>query len=303
MKFSITRLVPTAAFGLSVAGASWLAAPAQAQVSITPTGPGRIYVELRDATLADSLELVFKAAGNPSHIIDETAQTVMIPSVTLTNTQWESAIRNLANQNNYKVYKNESGAFVIEPRQPVVMEGGEGQPGVPFSPAPNFGPVNPFGGSNGFGGRNPRTFMQAQPDIVPPRVETLANAQTRPSTGGRGGANSNAGKDFKIIVVRHIYAGGLAQLFSNSSVISTDAFVSPAGGSGGGNGGRGGNNRGGRGGGSSFGGSSFGGGGSSFGGGGGISSFGGGGNSFGGGGNSFGGGNRSGGGGFGGFGF
>jgi hypothetical protein len=86
-------------------------------------------------------------------------------------------------------------------------------------------------------------------------LETTSNAQTRPNLGGRGssaGADSSAEKEYRIIPVQHIYAGGLAQLFSSSSVIRTEDFVSP--GASGSAGSGGGGNRGGRTGISSFGG-------------------------------------------------
>jgi hypothetical protein len=223
MKHMNTPWVPLTALGLICAG---LAAPAHAQVNITPAGPGRIYIELKDATLADSLELIFKAAGNPSHIIDESAQKITIGSFSLTNVQWDSAVRSLANQNNFKVYKNESGAYVVEPRVPVAP--------APGADVPPTGPVQP---TNPFMPRIPRTFNTPQFELVP-QPEVIASAQTRPSVGGRagGGADPNAGKDYHYIIVRHLYAGGIAQLFGNATVVPTDQFVSPAASGGGGSG-------------------------------------------------------------------
>jgi hypothetical protein len=285
-----------------------IASPAMAQTTVAPAVSGRLsVVELKDTTLADALEMIFKAAGNPSHIIDESAAQVPIPTITLTNIAWDAAVRNLSNLNNFKVSRNETGAWVVEPRAPVILDGqfpGE-EGGMPFGPMgssqmPSGLPTNPFGSRGGSSGRS-RT-------MVSPSIRNSTNFQTLPNTGGgRGGrtggtTTSQEGKDYRIIIVRHIYAGGLAQLFTNSSTIRTEDFVSPGetnssgGGQGGnrGGGGFGGGNRGGGG----FGGGGIGGG-SSFGGGGigGGSSFGGGGGSFGGGG----GGNFGGGGG--GFGF
>ncbi len=293
---------------LALAGAALpFGAPAHAQNAVTPGIGGRLsVVELRDTSLSDALEMIFQAAGNPSHIIDEQAQTVPIAAITLNNIAWDAAVRNLTQLNGYKVSRNASGTYLIEPRviAPVdggFFPGGEGAPfGAPGSPFPGGAPSNPFV-RNRFGGNNSRT--QANPDLRP---RTQANSQTRPNFGGRGGGNtadpSKEGKDYKIIIVRHIYAGGLAQLFANADVIHTEDFVSP-GQFGGGQGGQGGGGQGGGG----FGGGQGGGG---FGGGqGGQSGFGGGGSgggssgggSFGGGiGGTSGGGDTGGGGGFGG---
>jgi hypothetical protein len=280
------------------------ASPARAQNAVTPGAGGRLsVVELRDTSLADALELIFKAAGNPSHIIDDSAQTVPIPSVTLNNIAWDAAVRNLANLNNFKVSRNETGAWVVEPRVPVAPVDGMEAPG----PDNGFGgpsmPANPFGARpGGPNGGRARTRTQAAPSIAPPSIRTEANAQTRGNFGGGGRTttNPNEGKSYKVIPVLHIYAGGLAQLFQNATVIKTEDFVSPGslgGSSNGGNGG--GNNRGGS---SRSGIGGIGGGGGGFGGGigggsGGIGGIGGGGGGFGGGG--FGGGGGGFGGGFG----
>ncbi|RYG70582.1 hypothetical protein EON80_07580, partial [bacterium] len=211
-----------------------LARPASAQNAVTNGAGGRLsVVELRDTSLADALEMIFKSAGNPSHIIDDSAQYVQIPSVTLNNIAWDAAVRNLANLNNFKVSRNESGAWVIEPRAPIMPEGGMmGENGMPFAPGmpgmPGMGSTFGSGNnipSNPFGNRPMAPGMTARPSI-----RTFANSQTRPNTGGgRGGntTNPNEGKDYKVIIVRHIYAGGLARLFANATVIDTESFVSP----------------------------------------------------------------------------
>ena len=211
----------------SISSAQWLlalsgvvasfCASAQAQNTVTPAPGGRLtVVELRDTSLADALEMIFQAAGNPSHIIDEQAQAVLIPSVTLNNIAWDSAVRNLTQLNNFKVSRNPSGTYIIEPR--IAQPTGEGL-------FPGGAPGNPFIRNRANG-----------------NVRTSANSQTRPNIGG-GGSNtttSKEGKDYKVIVVRHIYAGGLARLFGNASIITTAEFVSPGqGNSGGGNSGGG----------------------------------------------------------------
>lgn len=297
------KIKPSVCWSLALAGATVpFATPAQAQTTPAPTIGTRLsVVELRDVSLADALEMIFVAAGNPSHIIDEQAKFVPSPSVTLTNIAWDAAVRNLTQSTGYKVSRNSSGTYIIEPRVVTPPDGGfpgggfPGSEGVggfnPGGPFPGSGPSNPFGrpGASGRGmGRGGRGGG----------LRTQANSQTRPNFGGRGtgGANNpvnpREGKDYKIIIVRHIYAGGIAQLFMNSQVIATESFVSPGSLGGGGGGGFGG--------GGGLGGGGLGGGGGGFGGrGGGGGGIGGGGfgGGIGGGGGGFGGGGLGGGGG------
>ncbi len=200
-------------------------APVLAQNTITPGGNGRFYVELKDATLADALEMMFKASGNPAHIIDEAAKSVRIASVTLPNATADAVIRQLANQNNFLVKKNSAGATVVEPRAPVIPADGMGMPGapVPGMPGgrPGIVPANPFGVS-----------LDDAPEPV-----TIANAQF-----GRGGNNRNRGGNnrnrrnrsewnkngrYRLLVVRHTYAGGVARLFANGDVLPTEALIMP----------------------------------------------------------------------------
>lgn len=296
MKHLSQALILTALSGALLS----VAIPASAQTTTRWSS-----VEFKDTTLNDALELIFKAANNPAHNIDPSAALVPIGQVTLQNIAWDSALRTLANQNGFKVSRGTDGIYIVEPRAPINPQGGsEGGsfgssmrgPGGSMS-----GPSNPFGAPGAFGGGF-RNQSAPQGDLG---VSTQVNAQTAPRFGGGSDAGSSTNKKFTPIFVRHVYAGGIALLFQNSSVISTEQFVSPNTGSSNGNsggGGRGG--RGGGGGGSGVGVSGFGGGGGGIGGGGG-SSFGGGGGGGGVGVSGFGGGGggMSGGGGGGGFGF
>lgn len=115
--------------------------------------------------------------------------------------------------------------------------------------------------------------------------------QTAPAFGGGAAGGADAGgeeKTFRILIVKHVYAGGIAALFKEAGLIPTAPFVSPGSRNSGGQGGRGGQGGGfggqqggggfgGQQGGGGFGGGGFGGGGGGFGGGG----FGGGGGGFG----------------------
>lgn len=201
-------------------------APALAQNTITPGGNGRFYVELKDATLADALEMVFKASGNPAHIIDEAAKSVRIASVTLPNATADAVIRQLANQNNFLVKKNSAGATVIEPRAPVIPPDAMGMPGMPVPGVPGgrpgIVPANPFGVS-----------LEEAPEPT-----TIANAQfgrgnnrNRNNRGGnrnrRSRAEWNKNGRYRLLVVRHTYAGGIARLFANGDVLPTEALIMP----------------------------------------------------------------------------
>ena len=198
-----------------------------ARCDVGPAGNGRFYVELKDASLADALEMIFKAAGNPSHIIDEAAKAVNLGAVTFNNAQWDNVVRQLVNQNNFKLYRNASGTYIVEPRVPVAATGtgpGSGQPfpggGQPFgaaAPPGPFGatvPANPFGGvirGNG-------------------EIRTVTNMQTAPdlSSSSNGTDSGDDGKEYRLITVRHVYEGGIAILFGKATVVSTEQFVSPS---------------------------------------------------------------------------
>lgn len=209
-------------------------------------------VEFKDTTLNDALEMIFKAANNPAHNIDPSAALVPVGQVTLQNIAWDSALRTLANQNGFKVSRGTDGIYIIEPRAPVAPQGGSGsEGGFPFGApmgrqgGPMGVPSNPFGAPGGF--RNQSTIQ------ADPALSTQVNAQTAPRIDGGGGDTGNNTKKFTPIFVKHVYAGGIALLFQNAAIISTEQFVSPDtgssnGGSGGGSGGGRGGSGGGRGG-------------------------------------------------------
>ncbi len=300
--------------------------PAAADAGNQPAGQLRFFVELKDATLADALEMVFKAAGNPAHIIDDSAKGVNISSSTFPNHDWPSIVRQLTSTYNFKFYKNEGGTWVIEPRFPQQFQQGAGgefsseesgssggrggrggrggfsggfSGGSSGSPRGGFSGSSPGGSSSsmqsgsGFGGRSNGTPTNPFGGGTRPQVNTFTNRQTLPSFGGGGAAAADSGeeKSFRILTVKHIPARGVAALFKDTETIPTEIFVMPAGGGQGGQGGfgggQGGGGFGGQGGGGGFGGQ---GGGGGFGGQGGGGFGGQGGGGFGGGGGGFGGG-------------
>ena len=198
-------------------------------------------VEFKDTTLADALEMIFQAANNPAHTIDPSASEVPIGSITLQNIQWDSALRTLANQNNFKVSRGADGSYLVEPREPVLQDGmggtdGGSDPrsrgrfnGGSSSSAPGSVPGNPFVGNR------PSTRPRVNFELLP---SVRASAQTTPRVGGGTTREENSPPPPVPIRVRHIYAGGLAQLFGGT-VIPTLPFVSPGSGGGGQGGGGG----------------------------------------------------------------
>ena len=121
--------VLAAGLGIMATGVS---KSAQAQGEVTPAGNGRFFVELKDATLYDAIDLVLKAAGSPAaYIVDPSAKQAPIGAVTFNNAAWDSIIRRLANEANFVIKLNPDGTKVVEPRAPVFAEGefGSGYPG------------------------------------------------------------------------------------------------------------------------------------------------------------------------------
>ena len=267
LKFHLGVCLLVAGAGVSGILRPALAQPATPQSSITALGAGRFTTRFTGVSLADAIEAVYKAAGNPAHAIDATAKTVALGTSTFSDVRWQDIVRLLATQNGFTLRQDASGKYFVEPRSIQSLESD-----VALAQAKSRTP------------------------IVMLKVTAQVNSQTAPSlSDGAGGADE--GKEYRLVIVRHVYVGGIAQLFANSDVISTENFLTPAsalsggggfGGGGFGGGGRGGGGFGGGGrGGGGFGGGGFGGGG--FGGGlGGGSSFGG--SSFGGNSGGFGGG-------------
>ena len=230
--------------GFCVVGILLAAAPqpAHAQATINPVGGGRFFVELKDASLADALELVFKAAGNTSYIIDDYAKDVNIAAITFNNVQWDSIIRQLANQNNFLVKRNETGTYIIEPRNPPSEAGQDERGGMRGDPRrPGGAGARPGGAGVAPGAARPG--LPPNPFGAPVtggNFTIRANSQTAPVLGADAGAGGDdEGKQYHLVLVNHVYVGGIASLFGNATVISTEQFLTPAGAMGGGGGGGG----------------------------------------------------------------
>jgi hypothetical protein len=266
-----------ASWGVIIAGVCTIGmgAVAHAQTVITPISNNRYYIELKDVSLSDALELIFKAAGNPDHRIDEAAKHYFISSLTLTNVDWNDAILQLVNSKGFKLTRPNGKTYVINPPPAPPQQQSPGAfPGIPGAPGM---PPNPFGASLDTNST----------------VDTVASAQfgnrgnnrnnNRNSRNNRSDPNSPPygieNGTYQLLLVNHIYVGGIARLFDVGTVVPTEQIVFPesvltSGGGGGIGGGSGGISGIGGGGSSGFGGSSggLGGGGSSsgFGGGGGL---------------------------------
>jgi hypothetical protein len=245
------RLIGCAMLGLAMAATSlvWPRA-AQAQDAATPTT--RFYVELKDATLYDALEMLFKAGGNEPRSIDASAKGVLIGSFVRTNVDWYDAVRQLSNDNGFVVTRDQARTVHIEPRVPAATEGGApggfgpggfapggftvpgARPGGFAAPgaAPGGLPRNPFGATTARPLIQPTSYDEAGGNNGEGRIVIRSNAQTAPAFGGTAGSTARPGSNpdarFKIVLVQHVYVGGIAALFSNVGVISTEQFVVPA---------------------------------------------------------------------------
>lgn len=195
------------AASLAMAGL-WSAAshPVQAQEAAVE-GQARLVVDLRDATLDDALNMIFKAVGNPTHSIDPAAKTFNIGTYHNQEPKaWNDIVRTLANMGNFSMRRDPGdGSWRIELRA------------APTT-APGFSSGLPDGGINGmpsnittFGNRT-MSSVRVSPQIAPRR---------RTGTATSGGT-------FQIIPTEHVYAGAIALLFVGGDVLPTLDFVLPA---------------------------------------------------------------------------
>ena len=299
------------------------AAPAAPANTVASDSTGRFYVELKGSTLYDAIAMVQQAAGSTDYKVDESAKYVPVEPVTFNNAPWDTIIRRLATDSNFKIVPQKDGSKQIEPRYDMNAYGGEGGYGGGYGSSGGGYPGGGYGSSSGgYGsssgggypgggtqrggnqrggnqrggdqGSSARGGLPASPFSGGNRRQPrqTMNEQTAPGLAGASGAANAEGKEYRVLQVRHVYVGGIASLFGDAGLITSEQFLIPESALGGNNNGGGGfgNNGGG------FGGGGFGNNGGGFGGGG----FGNNGGGFGGGG--FGGGGF-GGGGFGGGGF
>lgn len=183
------------------------AAPALAQNTAPPSST-RFTVDLKDATLRDALELVFQAAGNPSHIIDPAASQVRIGTVSFKDQEWRDIVRILASQNKFRL-RRENGSWIVDPR-PDVRAYLPSELGLPK--------------------RDLSVLTTSKADFS---VQTLSSAQVGTTTGSTNGTLSrptpvDSTNPWSIIEPVHTYAGAFALFFSGGTVVGTAEFIVPS---------------------------------------------------------------------------
>ena len=284
-------------------------APAPPAVTTAPTTPnstvtsdskGRFYVELKGSTLYDAITMVQQAAGSTDYKVDESAKYVPVEPVTFNNAPWDTIIRRLATDSNFKIVPQKDGSKQIEPRYDLNAYGSEGGFGGVIGGAVQGGfvggsssggyPGGGFGGGSGRGGYpgggnqpqrggyqsgsdqgGARGGLPASPFSGGNRrqPQQSMNRQTAPGLAGAGSAANAEGKEYRVLPVRHVYVGGIAALFGDAGLVTSEQFLIPESAMGGNNGGGFGNQGGGFGNqGGGFGGGGFGNQGGGFGGGG-----------------------------------
>lgn len=208
---------------LTVLAGAALTSGVQSASAQAASGPSstRFSVDLKDATLRDALELVFQAAGNPSHVIDPSASQVRIGSVSFKNQEWRDIVRSLANLNKFR-FRRENNLWIVDPRAAT-------------------------GATRTFGMTTASNFqMRALPEIqnVKPQmdfsVETRSNSQIggQGNQGGQGGIGGNntltkpvavdSNNPWSVLTTDHIYAGVIALFFQGGTAIGTQAFIVPS---------------------------------------------------------------------------
>ncbi len=195
---------------------------ASAQAASAPSST-RFSVDLKDATLRDALELVFQAAGNPSHVIDPAASQVRIGSVSFKDQEWRDIVRSLANLNKFR-FRRENGLWIVDPRSTATTRN------------TGFGLVT----SSNF---QMRDFAAVAKGAAPIRfsVETRSSRQFG-GGGGQGGQGGGAGGNstltkpiavdsnnpWSIIEPLHIYVGAIALFFQGATEATTESFIVPS---------------------------------------------------------------------------
>jgi hypothetical protein len=214
-KMNITK--SAVAVSLAAMGLCGMASnPVQAQEA----GETRLVVDLKDASLDDALNMIFKAVGDPTHSIDPAAKTFNIGTYSNMDSPkaWGDIVRKLPHMENFKFFRDPGdGSWRVELR--VVPTANPGFPG-------GF----PGGFPNGFpGGGSP----SGSPSGMSPNITTFGNrsmsevrvspqiAPTRRRTG------NTVGGDFHIIQTEHVYAGGIAAMFAGATILTTSDFLLP----------------------------------------------------------------------------
>lgn len=207
---------------LAVLGGTTIASSPQKTMAQGTVPSARFSVDLKDATLRDALELVFQAAGNPSHVIDPAASQVRIGSVSFKDQEWRDIVRTLANLNKFS-FRRENGLWIVAPRT--------------TSASTEYSPFFDTTLTRSASMRDMNSLSSAAKFTVEARTSRQAGRSGGNSGGNGGGSNSSLSKPqavdsnnpWSIIEPLHIYAGAIALFFEGGTVITTsEFFVTPA---------------------------------------------------------------------------
>jgi len=141
------------------------------------------------------------------------------------------------------VRKNQAGTTIVEPRTPRPGDGDGPAAATPPRVAPN-----PFGAAL----ETEETTIVAQAQVIrksaaaagnvpagntPRNTTTYADDQYEEDADMDPEEAEEEEKEYRAVIIRHVYAGGLAKLFAGGTIITTDQMVSPKSSGGGGGGG------------------------------------------------------------------
>lgn len=181
-------------------------------------GETRLVVDLKDASLDDALNMIFKAVGDPTHSIDPAAKTFNIGTYNnMTDPKaWGDIVRKLPHMENFKFFRDPGdGSWRIELR--VVPTANPGFPG-------GF----PGGFPNGFpGGGSPGSPSGGAPNITTFGNRSMSQVRASPQIAPRRRTGGVVGGNFYIIQTEHVYAGGIASLFEDATILTTSDFLLP----------------------------------------------------------------------------
>lgn len=84
---------------------------------ITSSHAEAFTIDVKDATMYDTCEMLFIQAGNPPHQIDESAKDIKVTYQNdFPNTTWDSVLRIVSNKFGYKVVREFDRSYSIVKR-------------------------------------------------------------------------------------------------------------------------------------------------------------------------------------------
>lgn len=185
--------------------------PVQAQEA-NAAGEARLVVDLRDASLDDALNMIFKAVGDPTHSIDPAAKTFNIGTYHNQEPKaWNDIVRTLANMGNFSMRRDPGdGSWRIE------LRAAPTNPNFPGGMSPGMNPsgMNPSGMNNG-----------TQPNITTFGARSMSSVRVSPQITPRRRTGNASGGTFVLIPVEHVYSGSIALLFEGGEILTTREFV------------------------------------------------------------------------------